>query len=154
MGQTIDRRSFLKLGAASAGLSIGCGAGGTEARRQAGPLGMRYRQLGGTGLEVSEISFGAHGIDNPALMSVALEAGVNTFCTSGHYLDGREEMATGEALSKAAISRDTIVILTGNPVRPNDTVDSLLADIDTSLRRLHVKAAPARATAPVLSVGR
>ena len=136
MVQTIDRRRFLKLGAASAGLSIGCGARGPEPRRDSAPRAMRYRQLGGTGLEVSEISFGAHGIDNPVLMSAAMEAGVNTFCTSGHYLDGREEMATGEALAKAGISRDRIVILTGNPVRANDTVDSVLADIDASLRRL------------------
>lgn len=136
MAQTIDRRSFLKLGAASAGLSIGCGARGSEPNRDAGPLAMRYRGLGGTGIEVSEIAFGAHGIDNPVLMSAALEAGVNTFCTSGHYLDGREEMATGEALSKANIPRDKIVILTGNPVRPSDTVNSILADVDASLRRL------------------
>ncbi len=36
MAQTIDRRRFLKLGAASAGLSIGCGARGTEAWLEAG----------------------------------------------------------------------------------------------------------------------
>ena len=138
MAQTIDRRTFLKLGAASAGLPIGCGARGSEAKRDAGPLAMRYRPLGGTGLEVSEIAFGAHGIDNPVLMSAALEAGVNTFCTSGHYLDGREEMATGEAISKIGMPREKVVMLTGNPVRPGDTVNSILADIDTSLRRLRM----------------
>ncbi len=136
MATTIDRRTFLKLGAASAGLSIGCEARGPEAHRDPGPLTMRYRGLGATGLEVSEIAFGAHGIDNPVLMSAALEAGVNTFCTSGHYLDGREEVATGEAISRINFPRDKIVILTGNPLRPGDTVDSILEDVDSSLRRL------------------
>lgn len=138
MAQTFDRRSFLKLGAASAGLSIGCGGRGSDANRDAGPLTMPYRQLGATGLEVSEIAFGAHGIDNPVLMSAALEAGVNTFCTSGHYLDGREEAATGEAISKIGIPREKVVILTGNPIRPGDTVGSFLAGIDASLRRLRM----------------
>ena len=36
---------------------------------------MRYRPLGATGLEVSEVSFGSYGFDNPALLSAALDAG-------------------------------------------------------------------------------
>lgn len=136
MAQTIDRRSFLKLGAASAGLSVGCGSPRSEGGPDAPPPFMRYRPLGGTGLEVSEIAFGAHGIDNPVLMAAAMEAGVNTFCTSGNYMDGREEEATGEAIAKIGAPRDKVVILTGNVVNPGDSVDSILADIDASLVRL------------------
>jgi aryl-alcohol dehydrogenase-like predicted oxidoreductase len=136
MTRTIDRRSFLKLGAASAGFSMGCGAKspGTSGDPVFGE--MRYRQLGATGLEVSEIAFGAHGVENLVLMSAALEAGVNTFCTSGNYLDGREEEALGAAIAGSGVARDKIVIFTGNDPKPGDTVDSLLIDIDASLRRL------------------
>jgi aryl-alcohol dehydrogenase-like predicted oxidoreductase len=136
MGKTVDRRSFLKLGVASAGAAIGCSGREVEGTADGAPIQMRYRQLGSTGLEVSEVSFGAHGVDNPTLMAASLEAGINTFCTSGRYLDGREETALGEAIARIGTPRDKIVILTGNELRPNETVDSWLEDLDASLRRL------------------
>jgi aryl-alcohol dehydrogenase-like predicted oxidoreductase len=136
MTETFDRRIFIKLGAASAGLTVGCGVGGPAPAPDEVRLAMRYRPLGATGLEVSEIAFGAHGVDNVALMAVALEAGINCFCTSGHYLDGREEEALGKALAGIGTAPHDVVILTGNPVKPSDTAESLLADIDASLRRL------------------
>lgn len=133
----IDRRRFLQLGAASTGLTFGCGArheGDHEVSRS--PSEMRYRPLGTTGLEVSEIAFGAHGVDNPPLMAAALEAGVNTICTSGRYQDGREEEALARAMSMVGVPRDRVVILTGNQLRPGDTRETISADIDASLRRL------------------
>jgi aryl-alcohol dehydrogenase-like predicted oxidoreductase len=97
---------------------------------------MRYRPLGHTGLQVSEVAFGAHGVDNPPLMSAALDAGINTFCTSGGYLDGREEAALGQAMAALGGRRDQVVILTGNTLKPGDTKQSVLAAIDASLQRL------------------
>jgi aryl-alcohol dehydrogenase-like predicted oxidoreductase len=97
---------------------------------------MRYRRLGNTGLEVSEVAFGAHGVDNATLMAASIEAGINTFCTSGRYLDGREETALGDAIARIGAQRDKLIILTGMTLRPNETVDSWLADLDASLRRL------------------
>ena len=136
MPTPMDRRSFLRLGAASAGMAMGCG-GPAQHSSQAGSLpDMRYRALGNTGLEVSEIAFGAHGVDNASLMAAALEAGINTFCTSGRYLDGMEEAALGEAIAGLGIARETVVVMTGNAPRRDDTVASILADIDASLRRL------------------
>lgn len=136
MGGTLDRRRFLRLGAASAGAAIGCRGepGVGPGARAPGP--MCYRKLGATGLEVSEVAFGAHGVDNPSVMAAALERGINTFCTSGGYMDGREEAALGEAIARIGVARDRIVILTGTDLRPNLTVDSWLADLDDSLRRL------------------
>ena len=86
--KTVDRRNFLKLGAVASGVVVGgCGPpGGSEAQPTNFQLG--YRPLGGTGLEVSEVAFGAHGLDRPDLMRAALDAGINTFCVSGQYLDG------------------------------------------------------------------
>jgi aryl-alcohol dehydrogenase-like predicted oxidoreductase len=136
MGNTVDRRSFLKLGAASAGAAMGCRGSEIEERADDAPMRMRYRQLGSTGIEVSEVSFGAHGIDNATLMAASLEAGINTFCTSGGYLDGREEEALGDAIARTGIPRDKIVILTGDDIKPHATVNSILADFDASLRRL------------------
>jgi predicted aldo/keto reductase-like oxidoreductase len=136
MAQSINRRSFLKLGALSAGAGLGCNPQISESESNEPFPAMRYRKLGATGLEVSEVAFGAHGVDNVQLMSTALEAGINTFCTSGHYLDGLEEKALGEALTRIGGPREKVVILTGNPVQESDTQNTILADIDDSLRRL------------------
>ena len=115
MADTIDRRRFLKLGTATAGLALGCGRDDPEEPpHNIASQAMRYRPLGATGLEVSEISFGAHGVDNASLMAAGLEAGINTFCTSGNYMDGREEEALGEALRRIGTPRDDVVIMTGN----------------------------------------
>ena len=64
MVESIDRRNFLKLGAASAGAAIGCGGADVEGGSEAAPGRMRYRPLGSTGIEVSEVSFGAHGVES------------------------------------------------------------------------------------------
>jgi aryl-alcohol dehydrogenase-like predicted oxidoreductase len=132
----IDRRQLLKLGTTGAAIAIGCGrrTGRLPASAVAEP--MRYRQLGATGLAVSEISFGAHGVDNAQLMRAAVEAGITTFGTSGQYLDGREEEALGKALRDAGGDRSRLVVLTGNPVSDGVTVQSVVRDIDDSLRRL------------------
>jgi aryl-alcohol dehydrogenase-like predicted oxidoreductase len=134
----MDRRSFIKLGAVSAGMAIGCGRpdAAPPSSTELEPGGMRYRRLGNTDLEVSEVAFGAHGVDNAALMAASIEAGINTFCTSGRYLDGREETALGDAIARIGAQRDKLIILTGINLRPNETVDSWLADLDASLRRL------------------
>jgi len=132
----IDRRSFLRLGAAGAGLTLGCGRGADHAVAGTEAAGMRYRPLGATGLEVSEVSFGAHGVDNQHLMAAALEAGITTFATSGQYLDGREEEALGRALREVGGDRDRLVVLTGNSIGTDITTRRVLDDIDDSLRRL------------------
>jgi aryl-alcohol dehydrogenase-like predicted oxidoreductase len=132
----IDRREFLKLTAAGSGLAIlGCRSG-EEKKQDSDDIGMRYRPLGNTGLRVSEIAFGAHGVDNPPLMSAALDAGINTFCTSGQYLDGMEEKALGKAIHGIGSRRDEIVILTGNNTRRGTTKRMILEAIDASLMRL------------------
>jgi len=137
MASPIDRRRFLKLGATASGLAIGCGAAADEEPPQRTTVGeMPYRPLGDTGLQVSEVAFGAHGVDNPPLMSAALDAGMNTFCTSGHYLDGREEEALGNAMAALGSRRDQVVVLTGNEMNAGDTKETILGDIDASLRRL------------------
>ncbi len=101
-----------------------------------GLRGMRYRRLGRTGLEVSEVAFGAHGVDNASLMGAAFEAGITTFCTSGQYLDGREEESLGEAIRRVGAPRDRLILVTGNRTPPGTSRRSILEAIDASLRRL------------------
>lgn len=136
MVKTLDRRRFLTLGAASAGCVMGCGGRDSQPVAIDSPRSMRYRELGATGLVVSEVAFGAHGVDNPVLMAAALELGINAFTTSGRYMDGREEEALGEALRRIGPPREDVVILTGNPVHRGDTVESIVGEVDASLRRL------------------
>lgn len=130
-----DRRTFLQITAAASGLALmGCSPGPKLTDKPPGE--MRYRPLGRTGLKVSEIAFGAHGVDNPPLARAALDAGINTFCTSGQYLDGREEEALGLALREAGKPREGLVLFTGNVVQPEATTQDVQDDIDQSLRRL------------------
>jgi aryl-alcohol dehydrogenase-like predicted oxidoreductase len=134
-GKGIDRRQFLGMAAATSGLAFwSCNE--EEETGTAPDIEMRYRPLGKTGLKVSEIAFGAHGVDNPPLMSAALDAGINTFCTSGQYLDGLEEESLGRAVSKLGGRRDELVIITGNRTRQGTTKQAILDAIDASLRRL------------------
>ena len=134
--KTINRRNFLKLGAAASGVVVG-GCGATEEAATApSDFELGYRPLGGTGLEVSEVAFGAHGLDRPDLMRAALDAGINTFCVSGNYLDGMEEKALGEAMSALGGRREKVVIVTGTTLQQGTSTQRVLDEIDASLRRL------------------
>jgi uncharacterized protein len=129
------RREFLETAVAGAGLAaLGCARerkkGASTASR------MRYRPLGATGLQVSEITFGCHGVDNPPLLPAALDAGINTFFTSGEYLDGREEEALGRVIGTLGSGRDRVVVVTGNVVPHDASRRRILDSIDSSLRRL------------------
>ena len=135
-GSGIDRRRFLKLGAATSGLAIGGCGRVDEAMGDVGDLEIRYRPLGGTGLKVSAVSFGSYGFDNPALLSAALDVGMTTICTSGSYQNGRAEEAIGKAIGTIGSRRDELVLFTGAVVKEGASKQSVLDSIDASLRRL------------------
>ena len=74
---------------------------------------MRYRKLGNTGLEVSELGFGAWGIGRDAWIGAdddesmralrrAIEHGVNFLDTAYAYGDGRSEQLVGAAVRDSA----------------------------------------------------
>ena len=77
-----NRRDFLKLGAVSAGAAIGGQTAMQAADEEKAAPGMKYRDLGDTGLKVSEISMGTYGLDNPELQ-VTLVADDGTEYRSG-----------------------------------------------------------------------
>lgn len=112
---------------------------------------MRHRNLGRSGLLVSEISYGnwiTHGgqIDDAAAqacVAAALDAGITTFDTADVYAGGRAESVLGAAL--AGVRRESVEIFTKvfwtTGPGPNDRGLSrkhVLASIDASLGRLGV----------------
>jgi aryl-alcohol dehydrogenase-like predicted oxidoreductase len=118
---------------------------------------MEYRLLGGSGLKVSALSFGAATFgganeffkawgetdvaEASRLIDICLEAGVNLFDTANGYSDGRSEEILGRAL---ATKRDRVLISTKayfpTGDGPNDRGTSryhLRRALEDSLRRLN-----------------
>jgi aryl-alcohol dehydrogenase-like predicted oxidoreductase len=86
---------------------------------------MNYRRLGKTGLEVSEVGFGAWGIgrtmwigaedkESLAALERAIELGVNFIDTALVYGDGHSEKLVGETVSKRP---ETVYVATKVPPR-------------------------------------
>jgi aryl-alcohol dehydrogenase-like predicted oxidoreductase len=110
---------------------------------------MRYRKLGSSDLEVSEISLGswltyAGGVEaeqTRACTEAAFEAGVNFFDTANVYGRGAAESAWGEILSGRP--RDSYILATKVWGQMSDDPDNrglsarqIAKQIDASLRRL------------------
>jgi aryl-alcohol dehydrogenase-like predicted oxidoreductase len=111
---------------------------------------MRFRHLGRSGLQISEIVYGnwlTHGsqVENDtatACVRAALDAGISTFDTADAYADGAAESVLGAALEGER--RESLEILTKvywptGPAGKNDQGLSrkhVLESIDASLRRL------------------
>jgi len=129
-----------------------------QPRTVAGILtGMEYRLLGGSGLKVPVLSFGAGTLGGGTeffnawgatddigearkLIDICLEAGVNLFDTADIYSDGRSEEVLGKALEG---KRDQALLSTKTTFRlgkgPNDVGSSryhLRRALEGSLRRL------------------
>ncbi len=113
---------------------------------------MKYRHLGKSGLQVSELSMGSwltfndkSAIDaTTGLMAAAYDAGVNFFDNAEQYAGGRAEEIMGAALKKLGWRRGSYLVSTklyfGLHAGPNqqDTLNRkyLLESISGSLQRL------------------
>jgi aryl-alcohol dehydrogenase-like predicted oxidoreductase len=110
---------------------------------------MRYRKLGSSDLEVSEISLGSWltysgGVEfeqTRACTEAAFEAGINFFDTANVYGRGAAEEAWGEILSERP--RDSYVLATkvwgtmsDDPADSGLSAEQIHKQIDASLRRL------------------
>lgn len=111
---------------------------------------MEFRYLGGSGLKISEISYGnwlthASQIDSDVAMAcvhAALDAGITTFDTADAYANTAAEVVLGEAL--AGQRRESVEIFTKvywptGPKGPNDCGLSrkhVMESINGSLKRL------------------
>lgn len=117
---------------------------------------MEYRQLGGSGLRVPVLSFGAgtFGGSGPLfgawgssdvaearrLVDICLEAGVNLFDTADVYSDGASERVLGQAIKGR---RDQVLISTKTGLPTGDgpadwgvSRSRLIRSVEDSLRRL------------------
>jgi voltage-dependent potassium channel beta subunit len=80
--------------------------------------GMKYRRLGKSGLQVSELSFGAwvtfaqQITEKTAekLMTIAYDAGVNFFDNAEAYANGKAEIVMGRILKRRGWGRDTFLV--------------------------------------------
>jgi aryl-alcohol dehydrogenase-like predicted oxidoreductase len=132
----IDRRKFLALGAAASGFAIGCGSAGDRRPESDAGTGMQYRPLGDTGLNVSVITFGSAGFENPALLEAALDAGINTISTGDNAAYGRADEIIGRVISEDQSRREQLILCSGILLRPGITKQRILEGIDRDLRNL------------------
>ncbi len=109
---------------------------------------MRFRNLGKSGLLVSEIGFGCMSlagdeIDNIHLVHQAIDRGINIFDTADLYQHGGNESMLGKALKG---KRDQVILATkvGNEWRAdgsgwewNPSKEYILKSVDLSLKRLN-----------------
>jgi aryl-alcohol dehydrogenase-like predicted oxidoreductase len=108
---------------------------------------MKYKALGNSGLQVSEVSFGCMSLgsddaQNARLLHQALEAGINFFDTADLYQAGENEKTVGRAFKGM---RDKVILASkvGNQLRAdgsgwdwNPRKSYILAAVEGSLQRL------------------
>ena len=134
----VDRRSFLKWGAAT-GLATGVpisGAKGDVALIDGLMQGVRnYVRLGRTELKVSDISFGSFPLryGEEHVVQYAVDQGINYFDTAESYGDGTSEVVMGRALKG---KRDQVYVATKVGVGRRDSAASIMQRLDNSLSRL------------------
>jgi predicted aldo/keto reductase-like oxidoreductase len=135
MRSDLNRREFLRNGAlVGAGLgllpSLALGAEPPPAP----PRVRRYAPLGRTGLEISDISFGASRLrGDEDLVRHAFDAGINYFDTAESYTDGQSETTIGRALRGR---RDRCHLTSKVVALPGQRRGELMRTLEGSLRRL------------------
>jgi hypothetical protein len=149
---TLTRRALLgSAGAAGLAALGGCKYGSQlflvdeapEAQSRspgwAGSRVERYRPLGRTGFEMSDISFGCAGLADPAVARLAVERGVNYFDTSPDYSRTGSEQALGEGIRGFPRARLFIAskLCTADGHLASETpVPKVIEAVEGSLRRL------------------
>jgi aryl-alcohol dehydrogenase-like predicted oxidoreductase len=111
---------------------------------------MKYRQLGRTGMQVSELCLGCMMFggktgpeDSYAIIDRSLDAGINFLDTANVYSRGRSEEVTGEALKRNG-KRQRVVLATkvhgvmddNDPNAQGNSRRHIIEQCDASLRRL------------------
>ena len=129
---SMNRRDFLKIGAAGAAVaSIGLSGVGSLLHAQASTEPV-YRTLGRTGLKVTTLSFGAMLTPESEVIRAGLDMGINYVDTARRYLGGRSEGIVGRAVKGV---RDKLYIATKTKPDSN-TAEAIIKDVETSLGEL------------------
>lgn len=136
----IDRRKFLKAGSGAALGLAGVSVALREARSQTTETGkvpipriQRYKRLGRTELQVSDISLGSSSTSDPNVIAHAFDRGVNFFDSAESYRWGNAEEAIGKALTGR---RDKVILTSKTKVGATDTRGEIMKSLEGSLRRL------------------
>ncbi len=136
----IDRRKFLKAGTSAAlgiaGVSVVSRDGRaqtTETRTAKAPNIRRYRCLGRTELQVSDISLGSSRTTDPEVIAHAYDRGVNFFDSAESYRWGNAEEAIGKAFKGR---RDKVILTSKTKAGANDSRREIMKSLEGSLRRL------------------
>jgi len=142
----LSRRNFVRVGGAA--LAGGAALGVTPNPASASSVAelfpragdrtakvQRFRTLGRTGWEVSDIGMGSNRLRESAVMRYALDKGVNYIDTAEGYGNGAAERAIGEALQH--VDRSKVFIHTKMRISTEDTEATILDRMRSSLERLN-----------------
>lgn len=100
----------------------------------AGPTSnMQYREMGKTGLKVSEIGFGGYPVRDPNVVNYAIDQGINYIDTAWDYTNGVSEETIGKAIQNR---RSEVVLTTKWHPWADTTAEEMMKQLDTSLKRL------------------
>ena len=138
----LKRRQFITsiasgavgLGVAGS-LPLGAAASSPAGQESAAPKIKKYKDLGRTGLKVSDVSCGAISLFEPNVLRYAYDCGVTYFDTAESYLRGRGESYVGQGLKGV---RDKVVITTKHQMDFRQKIDkaSVIKRMEDSLKRL------------------
>jgi len=95
----------------------------------------RYRRLGRTELEISDISFGSSRLRSGEehLVHHAIERGINYFDTAESYTRGQSETVLGHAIKT---HRHKLYLVSKTATRAGTSAATMMEDLEGSLRRL------------------
>ncbi|MCP4895666.1 MAG: hypothetical protein GY906_01725 [bacterium] len=124
-GGQLSRRSFLHVGGAvAAGAVLPDLVPEAGAEQPAKPTIQRFRTLGRTGFEVSDISVGCGGTREANVFRYAYDHGVNYFDNGESYGNGDRERTLGEAMQH--MDREKVFVTTKLVVKDSDTETTIL----------------------------
>lgn len=102
----MNRRDFLKTSTLTAATLAVSPLQSDAAKDSDKPIVKRYKEIGKTGIKMSDISFGAGKLNSSSMILRAIDRGINYFDTSPDY--GSSEEYIGEAMPK--IKREKIFL--------------------------------------------
>jgi predicted aldo/keto reductase-like oxidoreductase len=134
----VSRRNFL-MGSLAALAAAGVGGdrglrGADSILQGGGPQIKKYRTLGRTKFEASDIGFGTPELTAPPLLATALDAGINYIDTAEEYRGGGSERTIGEVIKNR--DRNKLFITTKMHLRPTDRKMKIVNKALASLERL------------------
>jgi uncharacterized protein len=131
---SVTRRHFLACGAVSlAGLGL-APLGRAALPDPETPRARSFRDLGRTGMKISDVSFGASRLrGDEDLVRHAYDRGINYFDTAESYTGGVSETTIGKALKG---KRDRIYLTSKTETTGTTSRDEMMRALEGSLRRL------------------